>query len=487
MRRPAAASGLRRTLLVFLWLAAASPAGAAAPQATGDIAGVVEDATGTPLAGAAVAAADASGVVVRSAVTAPDGRFTLSGLPAGVRYTLRVERAGYALVTRNEVDIVAQAAVPVTLVLTVAAGAGVVVRAPDATLAPLRAGTQVLERAFIAAIPLFSRDVLQLAALAAGFTGHPDFPNPQGQAYWAHNVIADGASHYSKWRSAPRAFASGYPLESADRIQTHANVFTAAYGGALASVTEVTTRVGGDEWIGSAFLHVHDAALDARPAFTATTPRGSALQGGGSLGGPLGGGITVWTAYEARRSRRRNVVVSPAAAGALVRDDVDEQRLFLRVDRPLGRARVLTARYNGQYFDWYREPGGLVLPGSGTQYTNDAHSALVAYRAARGTATLVEIQGQVARYVDLREDLAPAVYVSRAGYSIEGGTLGPGGFGATPEDTWEGSAVMSRTVGAHAITAGSGGRFVEAHTRSNGSGYGAYYFAGPASGPQSHE
>ena len=447
-------------------------------RTTGDIAGRVADASGAPVSGASVTARDASGSVVASTATAADGSFHLTGLPAGMTYTLRVEGAGYAPASREHLEVVPDVTASIAIMLIVATGSAVVVQAPIGAVDPLAAGTVVLERRFIAAMPLFSRDVLQLAMLAPGFTGHPDFPHPQGQLYWTHNVIADGASHYSKWRSAPRSFASGYPIEAVDRVQIHANAFAVAYGDALASVTAVVTRAGSSRWNGSAFLFVHDDALDARPAFAPVTPRGSAQQAGGSLGGPLRGGLTTWTSYEVRRSRGRNAVVSPAAAGALVPDDIDEQRLFLRFDRPLGRERLITARYNGQYFEWHHEPGGLVLPGTGTQYTNDAHAALVTYRAA-AAGTLVELHGQAARYVDRREDLSPTVYISRAGYSVEGGTFGPGGFGATPEDTWESSAVLSWTRGAHGITAGTGGRYVQAHTRSYSHGRGAYYFAGP--------
>jgi hypothetical protein len=59
-------------------------------------------------------------------------------------------------------------------------------------------------------VPLFGGNFIPLAALAAGFTGNPNFPSPQGQIYWANNILVDGASHFSKWRSTARTFYSGY-------------------------------------------------------------------------------------------------------------------------------------------------------------------------------------------------------------------------------------------------------------------------------------
>ncbi|MGH2400463.1 MAG: hypothetical protein ACRDF6_11525, partial [bacterium] len=81
-------------------------------------------------------------------------------------------------------------------------------------------------------------------------------------------------------------------------------------------------------------------------------------------------------------------------------------------------------------------------------------------------------------YVHRRRDIAPSVFISRAGYSIEGGTLGPWGFDADPEDTWEATDTISHTWGPHALRLGGGIKHVRARNTDLPFGWGAYFFAG---------
>src|SRR5207253_4448668 len=112
-------------------------------------------------------------------------------------------------------------------------------------------------------------------------------------------------------------------------------------------------------------------------SFAATTPPASTQQIGFSLGGPIVVSRThVFGSYEGHRSRNRNIVTSPAAIGAESLDNQDEHIAFLRVDHQASSRQIITARYNGQFFRWHHEPGGVTLPGAGTQYTNTAHTVL---------------------------------------------------------------------------------------------------------------
>ncbi|MBI2189431.1 MAG: TonB-dependent receptor [Acidobacteria bacterium] len=473
MRVPAAA------LVGAVWLAIVAGAGPASAQyVAGDIAGRVRDETGVPIAGAAVSARNVDTGFERSTSTGADGRFFIPGVPAPGAYDVRVEARDFAPAIRAGILVQAGTALTLDFVLTIAIGTTVVVAEPGERHEP--GARQDVGATLVRSLPLFGRDFMPLASLAAGFTGYPDYPSPQGQIYWAHNVLVDGASHVSKWRGAPRAFSSGYALESIEEVQILTNVFSAEFGDALASITNVVTKAGTNAWRGAALLFVHDDVLAARSAFAPRTPPGGSQQFGFSLGGPLvRDRAHIQLAYEGRRARSRNVVTSPAASGVLVPDDRDEHLLFARVDEQLSARHAVTARYSGQLFDWRREPGGLVLPGSGIRYTTDVHTVLVTDRVVLGTGTLNELRFQGARYVDVRKDLSPSVFISRAGYSLEGGTLGPVGLGAAPEDAWEAADVVSRWFGSHALKIGGGARYVRAHVRSHGYGYGAYYFAGP--------
>src|SRR4029077_17804940 len=181
-----------------------------------------------------------------------------------------------------------------------------------------------------------------------------------------------------------------------------------------------------------------------------------------------------FTSYEGKRSRGSKIVTSPAASGAEARNNEDEHLLFFKADHKISHRDLLTARYNGQWFRWHDETGGLSLPGTGTAYKNDVHTFLVSDTALISNRTLNQLRFQFARYIDIRRDLNPALYISRSAYSIEGGLLGPYGFGANPEDTWEGADTLSYVAGTHSLKVGGGMKYVDAHTEALPFGNGAF-------------
>lgn len=165
-----------------------------------------------------------------------------------------------------------------------------------------------------------------------------------------------------------RTFYSGYALESIKEVQVFTNLFSAEFGDALASITSAVTKAGTNQWHGSALLFVRDDVLDALPPFATRTPPAGAQQVSVSLGGPIVKDRThFWSSLERRRSRDRTIVVSPAAFDATAPD--------------------------AQAFRWHHEPGGLTLPGSGTQYTNNVHTVLLTDALQSSDRTLNEEQG----------------------------------------------------------------------------------------------
>src|SRR5262249_14120908 len=183
--------------------------------------------------------------------------------------------------------------------------------------------------------PLAGRNFLPLASLAAGFTGNPTFPNPQGQYYWTNNVLVDGASHFSKWRSAPRTFYSGYSLEAIKEVRVMTSRFSAEYGDALATVTTALTRSGEDDYHGSALLFIQNSAFNEPPEFAAGNPASDRERFGFTIGGPLSKDkerTHFLESYEGRRSRVSNIVTSPQASGRTVPDNEDEHLIFFRID-----------------------------------------------------------------------------------------------------------------------------------------------------------
>lgn len=470
---------LRLILSMLAYLAVGTPV--AAQRVTGAIAGTVTGDAGAGLAGVTITVVNQGTGLRRTATTGPDGRYVIASLPVEGEYEVRAELEGFAGVVRDSVTLAPNEDLAIDFSLKAAAAETVlVIASASAFERPQSFAQQTIHERLVRSLPLSGRNFVHLTTLAAGFTGNPGFPSPQGQLYWTNNVLVDGASHFSKWRSAARTFYAGYGLESIKEVQVLANGFSAEFGEALAAVTSAVTKAGTNEFRGAGLFFFQNDALNATPVFAVRNPPAGAQQYGFTLGGPVVLDRThFFGSYEGRRLRNHNIVVSPAAFGAVVPDSEDEHLVFYRVDDQTGRGHLVMGRYNGQFFRGHNEVGGLGLPAVGTSFTNDTHTMLFTDTFQVSGRLLSEVRGQFARYVDVRRDLQPTVFVSRAGYSTEGGALGPVGFGADPEDTWEAANTLSYWRGSHALKLGGGLKYVRAHNPFLHYGRGAYFFAGP--------
>ena len=462
-----------------VWLVSAP----AAAQQSGAISGTIRDQGGAALPGVTVTIASADTALSRDTTTDPEGRFEFPGLAPSFDYRLSASRRDFQTFTSEPFALAAGERLTRDVTLVVASIVRLRVLAPAGGYGV--EVNQTIEEALARDLPVADRGFLRLASLAPGFTGRPDFPDTQGQRYWSNNVMVDGASDFSRWRGAPRSFYSGYARESVREVTILPQLFPASVGGALASVTTVTTRAGGDTWHGSSFIFGRHSSMAAPPVFTADKPTGSTMQYGATIGGPLADHTFLFTSYDARRARENNVVTSPAAAGVTVPTDQDERIAFARVDHGISDTQSISARVNLQFLRWHNEPGALTLPGTGTAFTSDAHTFLVTHNARFTPSVTHELRAQFSRYVDQRTDLQPGVYVSRSGYSIEGGLLGPAGFGVKPENTWEANETLLQQFGAHVMSYGGSASVVNSHSVTSQYMGGAYFFAGdPAASPR---
>ena len=107
---------LRALASTLALLAAAGAPTATAQLPRGQIAGTVRLSTGVPVANARVVVTSAASGGVRSALTAADGRYAVSGLSDGL-YSVAVSRVGYRRSTQSGVAV--PAAAPVDFVLDV--------------------------------------------------------------------------------------------------------------------------------------------------------------------------------------------------------------------------------------------------------------------------------------------------------------------------------------------------------------------------------
>ena len=471
-------------LVALAWLAWAAPVFA---QSTGAVSGTVTASTGLALPGVNVTLHNPAAGPDRSVQTQTDGSYVFTNLSIQGTYEIQAELQGFATVVHSGVMISEGQRLTVDFTLYAATAEALVVTGRVATLEHQRSTVQqMVSDSLVHTLPLVGRNFLALTSLTAGFTGNAIAPSPQGQIYWSNNVIVDGASHFSKWRGAARTFYSGYGLESIREVQVLTSQFSAEYGEALATVTLAVTNSGTNTLRGSAFVFGQAGFLNDRPAFTPRRPPFSTERFGGTVGGPVMRDRThFFASYEGNLVRGKQIVTSPEQNGVQARNTQNEELFFAKVDHKVSRRDLLTVRYNGQWFNWHDEPGGLTLAGNGTNYQNDTHTFFVSDTGLISNRMLNQARFQFSRYTDLRTDLNPSVYVVRTGYAIEGGPLGPYGNGVSPEDTFEGADTVSYVTGAHSLKFGAGIKHVSTHTQSLPWGFGAYFFAGdPADDPQ---
>lgn len=454
-----------------------------AQRATGTIAGKVTTAGGGPVADATITVWNEAIAVERRATSGVEGEYTINDLPVQGLYSVRVELGGFGSMIQRGVTLIESERAIVDFMIRPSTEERLVVTGRVPVLEQERSAVQqVISEALTHTLPNVGRDFIAVSSLVPAFSGNPNYPSPLGQPYWSNNVLVDGASHFSKWRGAARTFYSGYSLDSIREVQVLSSQFSAEFGETLATITSATTNSGGNEHHGAAQVYVQHQALSDIPAFTTEETPFNSERFGVSAGGPIVRDRThYFVSYEGLRTRDKNIVTSPMEFGALTRSDQDEHIGFFKIDHKNTMRDLLTVRYNGQWFRWHDEPSGLALAGTGTQYTNDVHTALVSHTTLVSNATLNQFRFQFSRYRDKREDLDPSLYVARLGYSEQGGVLGPLGSGAEPEDTFEAADTLAYKHRAHAMKIGGGFKHTSLTNPSLAYGRGAYFFGGDPS------
>ena len=143
---------------------------AASGQASGSIAGNVEDSTGGALPGATVEVASSALIEqVRVAVTDGSGNYQISALPPGV-YSVTFTLAGFSVVRREGIELSAGFTAPVNAELAVGSIAETVTVTGASPVVDVRTATTqtVFRNEVLDALPSGQRDLTQLASLTLG-------------------------------------------------------------------------------------------------------------------------------------------------------------------------------------------------------------------------------------------------------------------------------------------------------------------------------
>ncbi len=290
---------------------------------TGSIAGTVTDSSGALIAGVQIKATDAEKGFSYTATSDSGGRYVIRQLPPA-KYTVSATASGFKTERREGVTIEVSQNAGVDFSLKVGAATEVVdVKAGTVELETQDATTgQVVDRKFVNDLPLIGRSVLDLAYLAPGITDvDTDCTGCMANNFISNgsrnataDILLDGVSS-TNFEQNSGILAPTY-IPSVDAVQefkVQQSNFSAEYGFTGATVVNVLTRSGTNQFHGTLWEFVRNEKFDANDWFNAGNPKAPLRFNnfGGTIGGPIWKNKTFFF-FDYEGTRRRSFASATA-------------------------------------------------------------------------------------------------------------------------------------------------------------------------------
>jgi hypothetical protein len=298
---------LSASLLALLFVFSAASFDLQAQVTGGTISGTVVDTTGRVIANCTIAITNADTGIARNVTTNSDGVYTAPNLTAGT-YDLSFSAPGFKTDIRKGIALTVGAST--TLDLTMQVGTTietiqVQTEAPAVQLTTSDIGA-VVNATTVRELPLNGRSWTDLAALQPGVdTIHtqPDFSagTDRGNRGFGQQLTISGArpqqNNYRLDGVSINDYANGSPgsvlggslgVDAIQEFSVLTSNYSAEYGKTSGGVVNAITRSGTNQFHGSAYEFLRNAALDARNYFdVGNIPPFKRNQFGGSIGGPI--------------------------------------------------------------------------------------------------------------------------------------------------------------------------------------------------------
>ena len=230
-------------------------------QATGQINGLVTDASGGVLPGVTVEAINTATGAMRTAVSGADGLFTIPLLPPG-NYTVKASLPGFRTSQRDGVRVTVTETARVAFELEVGQLSETVTVTAEATLVETSNATHgiVIDEQKVVDLPLNGRNFTQLGTLIPGVVAPPGglggqsgdatpggFGNAtggfnvNGMRNQSNNFLMDGATNNDTFNT---GFVLRPPPDAIEEFKILTHAFSAEYGRNAGSVVNVVTKSG---------------------------------------------------------------------------------------------------------------------------------------------------------------------------------------------------------------------------------------------------
>ncbi len=277
---------------------------AAFAQTFGAISGDTRDASGGVVAGAIVTAVNLGTNASRTITTNEAGGYSFPSLPPGT-YALKVAKAGFKTVVRNQIELQVQQAARVDFEMQVGQVSESIEVQSSATLLATEDATvgTVIENKRIVELPLNGRNYLQLVSLApnvsTGFSSQGQAGARQGGIRAAQTISVSGQrtnfNHYTLdgVENTDPNFNTFVVMPSIDALQefkVQTGVYPAEFGRQTTQIN-VLTKSGTNQYHGTLFEFFRNDKMDANPySFTPIRTSKDPFkwnQYGFTLGGPI--------------------------------------------------------------------------------------------------------------------------------------------------------------------------------------------------------
>jgi hypothetical protein len=296
------------------------------------IVGQVFDASKAAVPDALVTVMNVGTNASRTARTDAEGAFSIPNL-ASAQYQIRIEKQGFQSAIIEPFDLRIGEIARRTIELRVGALTDSIVIEANAPLLETENGTlsQVIDTKQISELPLNGRNLVQLAALAAGvsprqslqrsvsqYGDRNEFVQVDGGRDASTNYVIDGV-YARSLRFNNLAFQPS--VDTIHEFNVLRNSFSAEYGQGQSVVTAVT-KSGTNNLHGSAFEFLRNDALDARNFFAAQKPPYRRNQFGGTAGGPvIKNKFFVFGGYEGLKTRKGLTLLGSVPSQSLLNGD----------------------------------------------------------------------------------------------------------------------------------------------------------------------
>src|SRR5260370_32206550 len=283
-------------VMVVLFLSAAAHAQVGAAE----IAGVVKDPSGAPIAGAKVPLTNQDSGVARTFSSDSDGRYRFSAIAPG-RYSLKSEATGFRTETITDIVLNTGTHLDKDVPLTVGSLQEVITVTAEVPPVDTSKGevSGVVTQVQIDSLPVNTRQYLNLALLMPGTTEDASrtFYNKVeiggGGRFYANGFTVDGVTNTWAEQGEPR---QNFPQGAVQEFRVNTNQFNAEQGLAMGGVVNIVTKSGTHQFHGEAFEYFRNAVLNHDNKFTEAALQQVGQTGkepfnrnqfGGDAGGPI--------------------------------------------------------------------------------------------------------------------------------------------------------------------------------------------------------